>query len=168
MLAPLLAGLLLLSCGYKLAGRADTIPERVRTIAIPTFQNATTEYKIEQLLTRAVVREFLARTRYQVVSDEAAADATLSATVLNFTDFPVNYDPSTGRASTVQTVTQMHVILWDRQSGQRLYENPNMEFRELYEVSINPEAYFEERQAAIARASDTMARDLVSAILEGF
>ena len=35
------------SCGYHLAGRADTVPDTVHTIAIPTFRNNTTEFKIE-------------------------------------------------------------------------------------------------------------------------
>jgi hypothetical protein len=157
----------MLSCGYRVAGQADTLPDTVQTIAVRPFQNLTTEYKIEQLVTQAVVKEFITRTRYHIVVDESDADATFSGAVVNFLDFPTNYDPNTGRASTVQTITQLHVTLTDR-AGQRLYENPHYEFRELYEVSIDPEVYFEERVAAIERASRSMARDLVSAVLEGF
>jgi outer membrane lipopolysaccharide assembly protein LptE/RlpB len=66
----LAAGSLILclsGCGYHIAGQADTVPDEIRTIAVPAFQNGTTEYKIEQYVTQAVVREFLTRTRYQVV-----------------------------------------------------------------------------------------------------
>ena len=67
-------------CGYQVAGRADTIPDEVRTIAIPPFVNNTTEFKIEQFLAEAVTREFQTRTRFRVVNGENGADATLRAT----------------------------------------------------------------------------------------
>ena len=65
-------------------------------------------------------------------------------------------------------MTRVDVTLFDRRSGTVLYQNPNMEHRERYEVSISPEAYFEERQGALVRSSESMARALVSAVLEGF
>ncbi len=155
-------------CGYHVAGRADTIPDTVRTIAVPPFENLTTEYKIEQHLTRAVARELLSRTRYDVVYSEANADAKLEGAVIGFFAYPANYDPLTGRATTINTITQLSVTLWDRQSGALIYQNPNLEHRERYEVSSSPEVYFEERQAALVRSSESMARSLVSAVLEGF
>ena len=163
-----LSALLLTSCGYRVVGTADTIPDTVQTIAITTFQNATTEYKIEQHLTTSIVREFISRTRYQIVSDEQNADAILSGTVLNFLLFPTVFDPFSGRATSISSLTQVHVTLRDRKTGAVIYENPSMEFRERYEVSTVPEAYFEEREAALVRTSQTLARSLVSAILSGF
>jgi len=162
------AALAAVSCGYHVAGQADTLPDYVRSIYIEPFTNATTEYKIEQHLTRAVTQEFLARTRYRVVDDAEQADARLSGVVKNVVVFPQIFDRATGRATTVQTVTQVHVALWDKRSGKALYQNPNFEFRQRYEVSTDPEAYFEERQAALQRSSDDLARSLVSAVLERF
>ena len=155
-------------CGYRIAGRADTLPDNVRTVAVPAFDNATTEYKIEQFLTQAVVREFLTRTRYRVVDRPEDADATLRGAVVGFVAFPQNFDPVSNRATTIATITRLQVTLWDQRTGAAIYQNPNLEHRERYEVSADPEVYFEERQAAIARASETMARAVVSSILEGF
>ena len=156
------------SCGYHLAGRADTVPDTVHTIAIPTFRNNTTEFKIEQHLTAAVAREFMTRTRYRIVSDPAEAEATLTGTVLNFFVFPVVFDPKTGRSTSVATLTQVQVALIERNTGKVIYQNPAFEYRERYEVTIDPEAYLEERQAALARTGEGLARSLVSAVLEGF
>ncbi len=155
-------------CGYHIAGKADTIPDEIRTIAVPAFQNGTTEFKIEQYITQAVIREFLSRTRYQVVNREENADATLQGSVTGFLAFPQNFDPITNRATTVTTITRLQVNLVDRRSGASLYQNPNLEYRERYEVSSDPTVYFEERQAALQRSSEAMARTLVSAVLEGF
>ena len=151
-----------------MVGSADLLPERIRTIAVPAFSNVTSEFKIEQHLTQAVVRELLARTRYEVVSDEAAADATLVGTVMLFDAIPQNFDPLTGRATSVTTVTRVHVSLLDRQDGTELYSNPDMSHRETYEVSADPETYVNERDAAMLRASRTLASTLVSAVLSGF
>src|SRR5262245_20883263 len=45
------AALLLSVCGfrecYKPAGRGDGLPKRIKTLAIPTFQNASLRYKVE-------------------------------------------------------------------------------------------------------------------------
>ena len=167
-LAALSLTLALAGCGYHIAGQADTIPDEVRTVAVPPFQNGTTEYKIEQYVRQAVVREFLSRTRYQVVNREENADATLQGSVVGFLAFPQNFDPATGRASTVTTITRVQVTLIDRSTGSVIYQNPGLELRDRYEVSADPEVYFEERQAALVRSSETMARTLVSAVLEGF
>ena len=54
-------------CGYHTAGHAVTLPDNVRTIAIPAFVNQTQTFKIEQMLTAAVVRELVTRTHYRVI-----------------------------------------------------------------------------------------------------
>ncbi|MDE0105473.1 MAG: LPS assembly lipoprotein LptE [Bryobacterales bacterium] len=156
------------SCGYRVVGTADFLPDRIRTIAVPAFTNVTSEFKIEQQLTAAVVSEVLQRTRYQVVSRPDEADATLVGRVMLFDAIPQNFDPSTGRATAVMTVTRVHVALYDRADGSVLYTNPDMVHRENYEVSDDPEAYVNERDAAIERASRSMAASLVSAVLSGF
>lgn len=157
-----------LGCGYHVAGQADTIPDEIRTIAIPAFKNSTTEFKIEQYLTEAVTREFISRTRYSVVTNEDFADATLSATVLGFHAFPANFDPQTNRAGTINTTMHVYVTLLDKHTGQVLYQNPNLQHRDRYEVSSDPVAYLEERQVALTRSSESVARTIVSAVLEGF
>ncbi|MBV8052662.1 MAG: hypothetical protein JOZ80_15840, partial [Acidobacteriaceae bacterium] len=49
-----------------------------------------------------------------------------------------------------------------------LYENPSYLFREQYEVSRDPNAFFEEDTPAFQRLSRDLAQTLVSNILEGF
>ena len=156
------------SCGYRIAGKANTLPETIRVIAIPPFENGSMEYKVEQYMTQAVVREFIRRTRYQIVADESEADATLLGAVINVHVFPAVFDPVSQRATSVNTLTQIRVSLVDRKTGQLLYDNPNFEYRERYEVSTDANAYFEERQSALVRSSEATARSLVSAVLEGF
>ena len=99
-LLALLLTLLLSGCGYHTAGHAVQLPDNVKTIAIPAFKNETLTYRIEQMLTAAVVREFTTRTHYRILNDPGQdADATLHGTVLSTTASPLTYDTATGRAA---------------------------------------------------------------------
>jgi outer membrane lipopolysaccharide assembly protein LptE/RlpB len=166
---PLFACLFLnVGCGYHTAGHVVQLPENVRTIAVPAFKNETLTYRIEQMLTASVVREFTTRTHYRILNDTGAdADATLRGTVLSTTASPLTYDTSTGQAASILVVVSMKVTLTDR-SGKVLYQNPAYLFREQYEVSQDLTSFFEEDSPAFRRLSHDFARTLVSNILEGF
>jgi outer membrane lipopolysaccharide assembly protein LptE/RlpB len=167
VLAVLLSGIGV-GCGYHTAGHAVTIPDNVRTIAIPAFVNQTQTFKIEQMLTAAVVREFVTRTHYHVVNQlNDDADAALHGTVLSTYTTPLTYDSKTGRAASVLVVISIKVALLDKQ-GKVLYQNPSYLFREQYEVSRDLNSFFEEDSPAFQRLSRDFAQTLVSNILEGF
>lgn len=156
------------ACGYHTADHAAQLPQNVRTVAVPAFKNETTTYRIEQMLTASVVREFTTRTHYRILSDPGAdADATLRGTVLSTSTSPLAYDTPTGRAASVLVVVSMKVTLSDR-NGKVLYQNPAYLFREQYEVSQDLKSFFEEDSPAFRRLSQDFARTLVSNILEGF
>ena len=166
----LLPFLLLLAtgCGYHTAGHSVQLPDNVKTIAIPVFVNETNTYRIEQMLTASVVREFTTRTHYHLINDASeAADATLRGTVLSTSSSPLTYDTATGRAASVLVVVSIKVMLSDRQ-GKVLYQNPAYLFRQTYEVSQDLNSFFEEDSPAFRRLSQDFARTLVSNILEGF
>jgi outer membrane lipopolysaccharide assembly protein LptE/RlpB len=155
-------------CGYHTAGHAVQLPENVRTIAVPAFVNETSTYRIEQMLTSSVVREFTTRTHYHILNSPGeAADATLRGTVLSTSASPLTYNSTTGQAASVLVVVSMKVSLTDRQ-GKVLYQNPWYLFREQYEVSQDLASFFEEDSPAFRRLSQDFARTLVSNILEGF
>jgi outer membrane lipopolysaccharide assembly protein LptE/RlpB len=165
----LLASLLLFSgCGYHTAGHVVQLPENVKTIAIPAFKSETLTYRIDQMLTSSVVREFTTRTHYRIVNDASdEADATLRGTILSTTATPLTYDTATGRAASILVVVSIKVALTDR-SGKVLYQNPAYLFREQYEISQDLASFFEEDSPAFRRLSEDFARTLVSNILEGF
>ena len=156
------------ACGYHTAGHNVTLPENVKTLAIPAFVNQSQTYRVEQMLTAAVAREFTTRTHYQILhSDSDAADATLHGTVLTTNASPLTYDSKTGRAESVLVVVSMKVSLVDRQ-GKILFQNPSYIFREQYQVSQELSSFFEEDSPALGRLSRDFAQTLVSNVLEGF
>ncbi|MFN3324630.1 MAG: LPS assembly lipoprotein LptE [Bryobacteraceae bacterium] len=154
-------------CGYRVSGKADLLPTHIKSIAIPAFGNVTTRYKLTERLPAAIGREFISRTRYRVVADPNEADAILNGVVSNYISYPTVFDTS-GRASGIQLSVFLQMTLVERASGAVLYSQPNMEFRQRYEIAVDQRAYFEESDAALERLSGDVARAVVSAILERF
>lgn len=164
----LLAALATMGCGYHTAGHATRIPASVRTIAVPVFVNQTQTYRIEQILTRDVVREFLARTHYQIANGAGqSADAVLKGTVVSAQAAPLTYDAQTGRISSAVVTVSMKVSLVDH-AGHTFFENQNYTFRQQYQVSREVTSFFEEETPALQRMSQDFARTLVGDILEAF
>ncbi|HLJ88608.1 MAG TPA: LPS assembly lipoprotein LptE [Candidatus Angelobacter sp.] len=159
---------MLLGCGYHTMGHAHRLPASIHVIAIPAFINQTQTYRIEQILTKEVVREFIGRTKYNVVNEASTdADATLKATVWATQASPLTYDAQTGRVSTATITISLRVSLTDH-TGRILFENPNYVFREQYQVSREIASFFEEATPALQRMSQDFARTLVSDILEAY
>ena len=165
--AVLLAAISLSSCGYHLAGKSNVLPKNIQTIAVPAFGNVTTTYKLTDMLTEAVTREFISRTKYHVNSDARNADAWVEGTVTQVSTFPTVYDPVTFRAANVEVHVNMHIRVLDR-AGKVLMDRPGMDVRERYEVSVDPKTYFDESEMAMRRLSRDLAKTVVSAILENF
>ncbi len=155
-------------CGYHVAGRAALIPATIKTIAVPAFGNVTTRYQLARLLPADITREFLSRTRYAILADPAQADAVLTGAISNFGAFPTTADPVTGRSTGVQVIVTLQLTLTDRRTGKVLYARTGAEFRERYEVAIDPKTYFDESGTAMIRVAGDVARSVVTGILEAF
>lgn len=155
-------------CGYRTAGHTVNLPQNVHTIAIPGFVSQSQTFRIEQLITEAVVREFNTRTQFRVIHEARAdADAVLKGTVLSASATPLAYDSKTGRAASVLVTVSMQVTLTDRQ-GKVLFQNPAYLFHEQYELSRELSSFFEEDSPAVDRLSRDFARTLVANILEAY
>jgi outer membrane lipopolysaccharide assembly protein LptE/RlpB len=155
-------------CGYHVAGKGDLLPKNLKTIAIPAFINGTTRYRLADKIPAALTREFIMRTKYQIITDQSQADAVLSGSVNRFDAFPVVFNQATGRATTVEVHMTLQITLRERASGKVLFQRPNVEFRDRYEISVDPNQYFEESEPATDRLCRDVAQTVVSAVLENF
>ena len=165
----LLAGIVTLAgCGYHTAGHSTQLPASLRTIAVPMFINQTPTYGIEQLLTRDVVRELIARSKYRVSNDAGeSSDAILKGTIISAQSSPLTYDEQSGRISSAIVTVAMKISLTDHK-GRVLFYNPNYTFRQQYQVSREVKSFFEEETPALQRMSQDFSRTLISDMLEAF
>jgi hypothetical protein len=164
--AAFLAGCGLAGCGYHVGNQSNVLPPTVKTIAVTSFQNVTTRYQLGKLLPEDIAREFVTRTGYKVVSDPAQADAVLSGGVANFVYYPITFDTVTGRATSAGVLVTLRLTLTERASGKVLFNRPAAEFRERYEVSENPQQYFDESSTAMIRLSKDVADSVVTQVLQ--
>lgn len=179
--ACLTANLCLCSCGYHVAGKSALLPPGLKVIAVPALKNDTSSYRIEQRMTEAVVHEFLARTKYRIVSTQDSADAVLHGEITSFEAIPAVFDTTptptsgpttvnttTARATTMLVSVRMKVLLEEAGTNKTLYRNDNYLFRQPYEISTDPAKFFDEQGPALERMSRDFAAHLVSDVLENF
>jgi len=179
-------------CGYHVAGHVNALPKDVHTIAVPPMENKTATYRIEQKLTSATIHEFLAKTRYHIVSDPDGGDAVLRGKVVSLEVTPLTFQTTTATTTTTTTTAQAtsmlvimkcDVTLTERSTDKVLYHNNNFIFRNEYQLAATPpnasssgvplsrssvESFFQEGDPALDRMSQDFATRLVSAVLENY
>ncbi len=156
----------LCGCGYRVASK-NRLPQPIHTIDVEPLKNQTTTYKVEQILTRALVSELVERTNYDVVSGNSQADAVLKGRVIRVTANPVTF-ARTAFASTVLVTVYAGIELTDRRTGAVLFKNDQYIFREQYIVNVDVENFFSEMNPALQRIANDFAESVVVSILEGF
>jgi outer membrane lipopolysaccharide assembly protein LptE/RlpB len=166
--ALVLCGVLLSGCGYHVSGRGDAVPKTIRVIAVPALENKTTSYRIEQKLTAATVHEFLAKTKYRVVSDPGGADAVLRGKVLSVEAVPLLFDTASQRATTMLVTVKCEVTFTETSTQKVLYHSENFLFRNEYEISTDIPSFFGEQDPALDRLAQDFAMRLVTAVTENY
>ena len=154
-------------CGYHTLGAATHLPPDVTTLSIPEFANHTVANGTDRVMTEAVIREFMTRTRFQVTpADKPDADAMLHGTILQESVRPLTYNTQTQQSSSFLITVVASVTLTGR-DGKVLYRNNNYVFRQQYESTTDLPNFIEEDPAAVQRLARDFARQLVADVLEG-
>ena len=96
------------------------------------------------------------------------ADAVLNGSLIAAGVAPTVYDPTSGKATSVQAVVVVSINLLERATGKVLFSRPNIAFRQNYSIAVDPHQFFDESGPAFDRISRDLARDIVSAIVENF
>ncbi len=155
--------LTLSGCGYRLASKKLNNGSG-QTIAVPTFANRTTTYRIEQRITEAVRRELIRRTRFKVVAGDAA-DVVVAGEVLSYIAVPVLFNQQ-GRGSAYSILVDLNVRLTDSKTGGVLFQNDRWTFRDVFEVAQNSAEFVPEDTAALDRLARRFASSLVATVLQ--
>ena len=180
-------------CGYRVAGHGDVLPKSIHVIAVPTMENKTSTFRIEQQLTAATIHEFLAKTNYRIVSDANGGDALLTGKVLSMEVVPLLFQtspqsntpnsPTTAQATAMMVTMRCEVTLAERDNDKVLYHTDNFVFRnesqlasaQTFTATGQPvftkaqvESFFQEGQPALERMSKDFATRLVAAVTENF
>jgi Lipopolysaccharide-assembly len=149
-------------CAYRLAGKRFNNGAGM-TIAVPTFTNRTTTYRIEQRITDAVRQELIKKTRYKVVPEETG-DVVMAGEVLSFIAVPIIFNQQ-GRGSSYSLLVDMSVRLTESSTGKVLFQNDRWTFREVFELAQNSSNFVPEDTPAVERLARRFASTLVASML---
>jgi len=157
------------ACGYKVRSSVGKLPSEAQSLGVPTFRNVTTQFKIEQLISRAVLREFSTRTRATVNSSGSGVDLVLLGEIHNVSSIPVTFGTQTGSqtfGSAFLVTVQMNVKLMRLKDSSIVWQNDSFLFRERYVLNSNVRDFFSEENPALERLAKNFAASLASAILD--
>ena len=144
--------------GYRTLG--DT-PGRIRSAAVPPFQNRTLYTGLEFELQDALVKELQAKSGIGVVG-EAQADALLQGRVVDFGRSVIKQAPD-GRDVEFQITVTAAFSLQERHTGKVLVERDAVSVSGTYLLTRG-----ESETTARARALSDLAERIVSVILYGW
>ena len=157
------------SCGYRVRSSVGKLPDNVQSLGIPTFRNLTPQYKIEQLITRAVLKEFSTRTRATVNSSSTGVNVVLLGEIKNVSSSPVTFGTQTEGSQTTGSAflvtVQMSVKLKRLRDSAIIWQNDDFLYRERYVLNSSVRDFFSEENPALERLAKNFATSLASTIL---
>ncbi|HSE96988.1 MAG TPA: LPS assembly lipoprotein LptE, partial [Blastocatellia bacterium] len=144
-----------------------SLPANIKVIAVPVFQNSSLKYRVEQRFTNAVIEEVIKRGRaLHVTTNPDNADAVLTGDIRNFNARGTILDAQ-GRTRVWNLRIIVSVVVTDQRSRKILYQNPRLIFEGEYQLSDDPQSFFNEENPAVDRIAREFAQSIVSTILEG-
>jgi TolB-like protein len=154
-------------CGYRLAGTGSFLPPEIKTIMVAPFENRSARAEIEIRTTEAVARELSRRGGIKVVSSRTDANALLEGVITDFRTTPVQFNAQ-GRATRLETAVVLRSSLRNLATGQLLWSQSNLVFRDQYDVQQTDVNYFDLETLALDTLARGAAQTLVNSITEGF
>ena len=142
----------------------NQLPARIKTVAVPAFQNNALRYKVESRFTEAVVNELIRRGRgLRVQGSREGADAVIEGIIKSFNYGGVLLDDR-GRARIFEVTIEAAVTVRDQTENRVLYDNQNFVFRGEYEFANDPRNFFNEEDPAVQRMARNFAESIVSTL----
>ena len=159
MKSPVLALLVLASCGYRFTAPNSALPGGVHSVRVELLQNRTAEPNVEALLTQAL-REQLHRSG---LLGGDAAEATLSGAVVAVSHGPLLASP--GRLPTYRLTLTLQLSLM--KGGQGVAQ---VSLSETEDYPSGPDALLSEanRGAALHRLAEVVARSATERLATGW
>ncbi len=161
--AVLLVAALLGGCGYTVNG---TLPSHIKTVAVPIFQNRTSEPAIEGLITRAVVEAFSTNGRLKVVSRDQA-DAVLDGEITSYAVSSIAFNRD---ANVVQyrLLVTINLRMRDLRRNTLLFQENNIREQADFRVQNAVSQTISREETALRAAAVDIGRSIVSLAVTRF
>lgn len=162
-LALVLAALLLAGCGYSTRG---SLPDHIKTVAVPIFKNRTLEPGVESAITSGVVNAFSNGGRVRVVPVDQA-DAILEGEVVGYSLDGLAFDRNANvRAYRLRLV--LNVEFRDVRRSALLWRQEGLEETSDFQVEGQVSDTVARGQGAVLQAASEIGRKVVNLAVDRF
>ncbi len=154
----------LTGCAYT-AG-TSLLPAHLRTVAVPTFENGTTEYLLEKEITQAVIDKFIADNHLRVV-DERTANSVLRGRIVSYKNAVFGFTGN-NQAQEYRVTITVDVTFKDLVKNREVWKDPEItKYANYYVQSVPGDSAHTElqgRQQAVQKIAD----EILSRTVEGW
>lgn len=151
----------LAGCGYSFHG---TLPDHIKTIAVPIFINRTQQPAVESVITRAIVDAFATNGRLRVVKPEDA-DSILDGEVISYNVAAIAVDPSLG-VQQYRLAVSLSLRMRDVRENKVLFQQANFSEQADFRVAGSVAQTLSVEAGALQQAATEIARSVVSLALD--
>ncbi len=159
----LLSLLIMFHCSYY-SFSGSSLPSHLRTIAIPMFENSTTEFGVPEDITDALINEFTQDNTLKVV-DRRAADSIIEGTIVNIRE-------QAGAYNQQEQVQEIRIYVRIKAKFEDLKKNNIMWEEEITQWGTyspdSPSGENSTRQDAIAEAISKIVTDILNRTISGW
>lgn len=145
--------LVLAACGYHFSPGGEYIDPDVRKVFIEPFANRTSQANLEDTIRLAITDWFVRGRRFQIVDNEAQADAIFRGTVKSLTTAPLSSRTTNLAAEERMTLT-LELSFEDRRTKKVIWKDANFSGTQDY-----PVASLSDTEAARKNALTKLSRD---------
>ena len=154
------------SCGYSTS--PALLPSHLKTVAIPVFENETSEYTLEQEITDLVIQRFVADNHLKVV-EERVAQGVIKGKIVEYRNSVFGISAgSAARAEEYRVTITVSVVFKDLVKNRELWADPAIQKTANYYVTDVPgqpaRTELDGRKEAISKIAD----EILSRTVQGW
>ena len=175
IIAPALAGLLSLGCGYH---RLDSRPRAAawmvkgETVRIASFRNNTPKLGAEETFRKALENRIVGASPWRLVPQSSASRWVLQGSIDRYEVRPLglalgNGQGSAGSATRVEVVVNASVQLLDGVTGDVVIQRPSLTFSNQYRIDQNFASFNNQELRVLGTLADDFAESFLTQLLEG-
>ena len=159
----ILVAILLAGCGYSTRG---SLPDHIKTVAVPIFKNRTLEPGVESAITSGVVNAFSSGGRVKVVPIDEA-DAILQGEVVGYSLDGLSFDTNANvRAYRLRLV--LNVEFRDVRRSAMLWRQEGLSETSDFQVAGQVSDTIARGQGAVQQAAAEIGRKVVNLAVDRF
>lgn len=149
--------LVLAACGYHFSPGGEYIDPDVRKVFIEPFANRTSQANLEDTIRLAITDWFVRGRRFQIVDNEAQADAIFRGTVKSLTTAPLSSRTTNLAAEERMTLT-LELSFEDRRTKKVIWKDANFSGTQDYPVASLSNTETARKNALTKLSRDTAER----------